>query len=321
MSLAYLPSPTRSALFLGPLPLRFYALCIIAGIVVALWLGARRWAQRGGKSEEVLDVAGWAVVLGIIGGRLYHVLTDPELYFLGRPGTSPIDAIKIWDGGLGIWGAIALGTVGAWIGCRRHGIKLPPFADAVVPGVVFAQGIGRLGNWFNNELYGGPTTLPWGVEIREMDLVTGRAGQFLGVYQPTFLYELLWDIALGFVLIWADRRFRLGNGRVMALYVMGYTSGRVWIEMLRTDDANHILGLRLNVWTSIVVFLLGLAWFVTHRGPREVSVYRDGRVSEPVAAPEKTGQGDTEADEPPAPADPGDEADVTEADGTRETNR
>ncbi len=328
MSLAYLPSPTRSAVFLGPLPLRFYALCIIAGIVVALWLGMRRWAARGGAREEVLDVAGWAVVLGIVGGRLYHVLTDPELYFLGRPGTSPIDAVKIWDGGLGIWGAIALGTLGAWIGCRRHGIRLPPFADAVVPGVVFAQGIGRLGNWFNNELYGGVTTQPWGLTIRSMDLATGRAGPVLGHYQPTFLYELIWDIALGFVLIWADRRFRLGNGRVMALYVMGYTTGRIWIEALRTDTANHILGLRLNIWTCIVVFLLGLAWFVTHRGPREESMYRDGRVSgpdggpavepdaEPVAA-----VGDTDDDAPPAPADPDDEASVTNADGTRETNR
>ena len=155
-----------------------------------------------------------------------------------------------------------------------------------------------------------------GVQNAQVDLQTGRAGEVLGVYQPTFLYELIWDIALGFVLIWADRRFRLGNGRVMALYVMGYTSGRVWIELLRTDDANHILGLRLNVWTSIVVFLLGLAWFLTHRGSREVSVYRDGRVAEPVAA-----VGDTEDDAPPAPADPGDEANVTEAEGTRETNR
>ena len=323
--LAYLPSPTRSAVFLGPLPLRFYALCIIAGIVVALWLGSRRWAARGGRGEEVLDVAGWAVVLGIIGGRVYHVLTDPELYFLGRPGTSPVDAVKIWDGGLGIWGAIALGTVGAWIGCRRHGIRLPPFADAVVPGVVFAQGIGRLGNWFNNELYGGATTLPWGLEIREMDLVTGRAGAVLGVYQPTFLYELLWDIALGFVLIWADRRFRLGNGRVMALYVMGYTVGRAWIEMLRTDTANHVLGLRLNVWTCLVVFLGGLAWFVTHRGPRETSIYRDGRgpaadatADDATTGDATTGDVDTATAVDPEPAG---EASVTKADEGRETTR
>ena len=315
--LASLPSPTRSAVFLGPLPLRFYALCIIAGIVVAIWLGMRRFAARGGKGEDVLDVAGWAVVLGIIGGRLYHVLSDPELYFLGRPGTSPINAFKIWDGGLGIWGAIALGTLGAWIGCRRHGLKLASLADAVVPGVVFAQGIGRLGNWFNNELYGGPTSVPWRLEIHTMDLATGRAGPVIGYFQPTFLYELIWDIALGFVLIWADRRFRMGRGRVMALYVMGYTTGRIWIELLRTDTANHILGLRLNVWTCIVVFLLGLAWFVTHRGPREESVYRDGRApAGPVAA-----VGDTDDDEPVHAADPADAESDTKADSGRETTR
>jgi prolipoprotein diacylglyceryl transferase len=317
--LASLPSPTRSAVFLGPLPLRFYALCIIVGIVVAVWLGMRRWAARGGKPEEVLDVAGWAVVFGIVGGRLYHVVSDPELYFLGRPGTSPVDALKIWDGGLGIWGAIALGTLGAWIGCRRHGLRLPSFADAVVPGVAFAQGIGRIGNWFNNELYGGPTSVPWRLEIHTMDLATGRAGEVIGYFQPTFLYELIWDVALGFALIWADRRFRLGNGRVMALYVMGYTTGRVWIELLRTDDANHILGLRLNVWTSIIVFLLGLAWFVTHRGPREASIYRDGRAPDAGAEPVDT-VGDTDA-ESLDPADPGGEADVTKADGDRETTR
>jgi prolipoprotein diacylglyceryl transferase len=290
--LATIPSPTHSVWHLGPLPIRAYALCIIVGILVAIWLTTRRWVERGGNPDHVWDVGAWAIVLGIIGGRLYHVLSDPELYFLGRPGTSPVNALKIWDGGLGIWGAIALGGVGAWIGCRRRRIRLAVFADAAVPGVIFAQAIGRWGNWFNNELYGGPTSLPWGLQIHDLDngqaqaCTFGKIGaQVCGVYQPTFLYESLWDIAIGVGLILIDRRLRLGRGNVLALYVMGYTAGRAWIEALRTDHANHFLGLRLNDWTAVVVFLGGLAWFVTHGGfhaEREASPYyaTDGPVEE-----------------------------------------
>nr|WP_234971427.1 prolipoprotein diacylglyceryl transferase [Jatrophihabitans endophyticus] len=298
--LASIPSPTRSVWHLGPLPVRAYALCIIVGIVVALWVATRRWRERGGDPDHVWDVAGWAIVFGIVGGRLYHVLTDPELYF--GSGRHPLDALKIWDGGLGIWGAIALGGVGAWIGCRRRGIRLAVFADACIPGVVFAQAIGRLGNWFNNELYGAPTDLPWGLEIHNLSIETGRSnGAVIGTFQPTFLYELLWDAAVGVALILLDRRLRLGRGNVLALYVMGYTLGRFWIELLRRDDANHILGLRLNVWTSIVVFLLGLAYFLRHggfRAEREASPYQDSHVAVPVAAdPAPAGQGAPEADE------------------------
>jgi prolipoprotein diacylglyceryl transferase len=284
--LASIPSPTRSVWHLGPLPIRAYAICIIIGILVAIWLTTRRWRERGGNPDHVWDVAAWAIVLGIIGGRLYHVVTDPELYFAS--GKHPIDAFKVWDGGLGIWGAIALGTLGAWIGCRRRNIRLAVFADAAVPGVIFAQAIGRWGNWFNNELYGGPTSLPWGLQVHDIDVATGHAqpctfgnlgAQICGTYQPTFLYECLWDIAIGFALLWLDRRLRLGRGNVMALYVMGYTAGRGWIEALRTDHANHFLGLRLNDWTSVIVFLLGLAWFLTHGGfhaAREPSPYYAG---------------------------------------------
>jgi prolipoprotein diacylglyceryl transferase len=283
--LAELPSPSRSVWHLGPLPVRAYALCIIAGILVALWLTTRRWRERGGGDDDIWDIAGWAILFGIIGGRLYHVVTDPELYF--GAGKHPLNALKIWDGGLGIWGAIALGTLGAWIGCRRKGVSLIVFADAAAPGVIFAQGIGRWGNWFNNELYGGPTSLPWKLQIHDIDVVTGHAqpctfghlGQMVcGYYQPTFLYESLWDLALGFLLLYLDRRLRLGHGNVMAMYVMGYTLGRVWIEALRTDHANHILGLRLNVWTSLIVFALALAWFLRHGGlhaTRDESPYRD----------------------------------------------
>src|SRR5690606_8328773 len=175
----------------------------------------------------------------------------------------PIEALFIWNGGLGVWGAIALGGVGVWIGCRRRGISLTAVADTVAPGVVIAQGIGRLGNYFNQELFGGPTDLPWGLEIDP-----GRPGTVPGVltYHPTFLYEMLWDFAVGFTLIWLGRRFELRHGRLFALYVAGYTAGRFWIEGMRVDPAHEILGLRLNQWTSIVIFLGAVVYFWLRRG-------------------------------------------------------
>jgi prolipoprotein diacylglyceryl transferase len=290
VQLASIPSPSHSVWHLGPLPIRAYALCIIAGILVAIWLTTRRWVDRRGNPDHVWDIAGWAIVLGILGGRIYHVLTDPELYF--GDGRHPIDAVKIWDGGLGIWGAIALGAVGAWIGCRRRNISLAVFADAAVPGVVFAQAIGRWGNWFNNELYGRATNLPWKLQIHCLDIDVGHAtncpgtnSTVLGYFHPTFLYESLWDVAVGVALLLIDRRLRLGRGNVMALYVMGYTVGRAWIEAMRTDHANHFLGLRLNDWTSLVVFLGGLAWFISHDGfkaARESSPYPNEPEPEPA---------------------------------------
>lgn len=266
MSLASIPSPAQGVWHLGPLPIRAYALAIIAGIVLAAWIGEKRWVARGGAPGEVLDVAVWAVPFGIVGGRLYHVITTPEPYF-GRGG-DPMRAFAIWQGGLGIWGAIALGALGAWIGCRRRGIPLPAFADALAPGLLVAQAVGRLGNWFNQELYGGPSTLPWALRIDPEHREPGYLN--VATYHPTFLYELLWNLAAAAVLVWADRRWKLGHGRVFALYVALYCAGRVWIEMLRIDTAEHFLGLRLNVFTSIVLGLLAVAYLVWQRGrPRE----------------------------------------------------
>jgi prolipoprotein diacylglyceryl transferase len=258
---AYLPSPSQGVWNLGPVPIRAYALCILAGIVVAVWWTRRRWAARGGDPEVILDVVLWAVPFGIVGGRLYHLITDPELYF--TKGQQPIRALYIWDGGLGIWGAVALGAVGAWIGCRRHGLALADFADAAAPGLVLAQGIGRWGNYFNQELYGGPTTLPWALQIdpahRPLDTPN------IGLYQPTFLYESLWDIGVAVLLVWAGRRYALRGGRLFALYAAAYTVGRAWVEALRVDHANHFLGLRLNDWTSLIVFLAAVAFLIWHR--------------------------------------------------------
>lgn len=257
--LAYLPSPPQGVWYLGPFALRAYALCIIVGIVVAIWWGDRRWVARGGQAGTVLDIAVWAVPFGLIGGRLYHVATDWQKYF--GAGADPVDALKIWEGGLGIWGAVAFGALGAWIGCRRRGIPLPAFGDALAPAILLAQAIGRLGNWFNQELFGGPTTLPWGLRVD--DSVAETAGYAAGtLFHPTFLYELLWNLAGAALLVWADRRFRLGHGRVFWLYVVVYTTGRVWIEALRIDPAHGFLGLRLNVWTSILVGVGALVAFV-----------------------------------------------------------
>jgi prolipoprotein diacylglyceryl transferase len=269
-----IPSPEQGVWHLGPVPLRAYALCIIAGIIVAVWLGERRWVARGGRAGEVTEIATWMVPFGILGGRIYHVITTPEPYF--GTGGQPLHALYIWEGGLGIWGAIALGGVGAWIACRRRGIPLPAFADALAPGLLVAQAIGRLGNWFNNELYGGPTDLPWRLKIYEWE--GGRAALgvdnqpiVLGYFHPTFLYELLWNLAAALFVIWADRRFRLGHGRAFALYVVSYCVGRLWIELLRTDPAEHFFGVRLNVFTAIVVGLGALVYFIAMRGrPREV---------------------------------------------------
>ncbi|MFC4499083.1 MULTISPECIES: prolipoprotein diacylglyceryl transferase [Streptomyces] len=255
MNLAYIPSPSRGVLHLGPIPLRGYAFCIIIGVFVAVWLGNKRWIARGGRVGTVADISVWAVPFGLVGGRLYHVITDYELYF--SEGRDWVDAFKIWEGGLGIWGAIALGAVGAWIGCRRRGIPLPAYADAIAPGIALAQAIGRWGNWFNQELYGKPTDLPWALHI-----TSSSDGRVPGYYHPTFLYESLWCIGVALLVIWADRRFKLGHGRAFALYVAAYCVGRAWIEYMRVDDAHHILGLRLNDWTAIVVFLLAVTYIV-----------------------------------------------------------
>lgn len=259
--LASLPSPSQGVWHLGPIPIRAYALCIIAGIAVAIWLTRRRWAARGGDPDDVVDVALWAIPFGVVGGRLYHVLTDPELYF--APGRDPMRAFYVWEGGLGIWGAVALGALGAWIGCRRRGIDFLEFGDALAPGLVLAQAIGRWGNYFNQELYGGPTTLPWALRIDPAHRPADSPD--VALYHPTFLYESLWNVAVAVLLLWVDRRFTVPRGKLFALYVAAYTLGRGAIEGLRIDHANHFLGLRLNEWTSAIVFLAAVGVLLWRR--------------------------------------------------------
>ena len=255
---AYLPSPSTGVLHLGPFPLRAYAVCIIVGVVVACWLGDRRWVARGGVKGTVWDVAGLAVPGGIIGARIYHVITSPAQYQ-----AHPVQALFIWRGGLGIPGGILGGVIVGVIVCRRRGILPLPLADAIAPGVVLAQAIGRFGNYFNQELFGRPTTLPWGLTINpdNPDAVPGAQA-----YHPTFLYESLWDVGVALVVLWADRRYKLGGGRVFALYLALYAVGRFWIEALRIDQAQHFFGLRLNDYVMGVIFAAAVSFFVLRRG-------------------------------------------------------
>lgn len=259
MAAAAIPSPPQSVWELGPLPIRAYAMAILVGIFVAMWVGDRRWVARGGRLGTVYDIAVWAVPFGIVGGRLYHVLTDWSTYF-GADGLGFLAALQIWRGGLGIWGAIALGGVGTWIACRRRGIPLPPMADSLAIGVALAQAIGRWGNWFNQELFGRPTDLPWGLRIDPAHRPPGYA-QY-ETFHPTFLYESIWLIGVAGLAAWADRRFRMGHGRVFALYVALYSAGRLVMETLRIDPATHVGGLRINVYTSIIVGLAAVAYLV-----------------------------------------------------------
>lgn len=289
----FIPSPSQGVWHLGPLPIRGYALCIIAGVFLAIWFGERRWVARGGTKGQIGDLALWAVPAGLIGARLYHVITDHDLYF--GDGRHPIDVFKVWQGGLAIWGAIAGGVVGGLIYAHREKIRFRVLADTLAPALLLAQAVGRWGNYFNQELFGRPTTKPWGLEIDRAHRPPGLE-QF-ATFHPTFLYECLWSLAAIGVILVLERRFRLGYGRVFALYVMIYCAGRAWIENLRVDtvEYNDVLGLRLNVWTSLVMFVLALGYFVVvgrrHRG-REESPYAEERAGEPASTPAQAGDTD-----------------------------
>lgn len=257
-----IPTPGISEIELGPLTIHFYALCIVTGIGLAIYLGDRRYQRAGGGKNVVPDVAIVAVPAGIIGGRLYHLITSPDAYF-GSNG-HPLDAFKIWQGGLGIWGAIALGTLVAWKQherLKRQGrtgmLSFAQFADALAPGVLLAQAIGRFGNWFNGELFGKPTTLPWGLEIPVASRPVGY--ESFQTFQPTFLYESLWCILIALLIISLERNFKPGQG--FLFYVSGYSVGRFFIESMRIDNAHTIAGLRVNVWVSLVVALAGAYLF------------------------------------------------------------
>lgn len=268
--LTEIPSPTEGVLWLGPVPLRAYAICILTGVVLATMITGRRLEGRGYSRDAAVDVALWIVPFGIVGGRLYHVITTPQPYF--GEGGHPLDAFKVWEGGLGIWGAVVLGAVGAWLGARKAGVPFPVLADCVAPALPLAQAIGRFGNYFNNELYGRATNVPWALEIHQWDMNKGRAvvdstgaPVVLGTFHPTFLYEAIWCMLIALVIWRLSDSGRLRQGQAFALYVMLYPLGRIVVELMRSDFANRILGVRVNVWVCGIVFLLGLAIFIARR--------------------------------------------------------
>lgn len=273
-----IPSPDISYFELGPVRVHFYALFILLGITVAILVGAKRFKSRGGESAMILDIALWAVPFGIIGGRFYHVITHWDFYF--HQGADLSKVFAIWEGGLAIYGALAFGTVGAYLGARSAGVKFLAFADAIAPGILLAQALGRLGNYFNNELFGLPTTLPWGLEISTSNDAYPQGFPAGVLFHPTFLYEMIWN-TIGFVaLILLDRRLKLQWGQMFAAYLMVYSLGRAFIESIRIDPSEVYFGLRTNVWSAIFGLAIGLALFIWSRRThieRESSVYLPGR--------------------------------------------
>ena len=283
--IAAIPSPEISYIELGPIRLHFYALFILSGIILALVLTESRLRTRGAESGVALDISLWAIPFGILGGRFFHVVTHPNDYFF--PGADLFAVFRIWEGGLAIYGALIFGALGAFIGSRAAGIKFSSYLDAVAPGVLLAQAIGRWGNYFNNELFGTPTDLPWGLEIPSSNPAY-PVGLPEGVlFHPTFLYESIWSLAGVAILLAADKRFNLRWGKMLGLYLVYYSVGRVWIEAIRIDPSEIVLGLRINIWSAIVGITIGLVilFVQSRRHPGlESSVYRPGKQPADVVA-------------------------------------
>lgn len=273
-----IPSPEWSYFDLGPFRIHAYALCILAGIVAATIMTSMRLTKRGAEPGIVLDIILWAVPLGIIGARIYHVLTHPGDYFYA--GADLLRTLYIWEGGNAIFGALLGGAVGAFIGCRMTGIRFWTFADALAPGMLLAQAMGRLGNWFNHELYGLPTTLPWGLEISS-DNPAFPVGLPEGtLFHPTFLYEIIWNVLGVAVILFLERKMTLRWGKAFAVYLIWYGLGRSFFEAIRVDPSEMFLGVRTNIWAAWVAIALGIVIFIVqsrrHTGV-EISPYVPGR--------------------------------------------
>ena len=256
MLVASIPSPHTGVLNVGPLHIHLYGLTLLVAILACVWLTTRRWKRQGGDPDLVIRVAVWGVAFGIVGARAYHDVTS----WSEVPSPKWKGVFEVWQGGLGVWGGILLGTLAGWVVVRRAGVRFAPFMDAAAPGLLLAQGIGRIGNWWNQELFGKPTSLPWGLKID----VAHRPPQYPlnATFHPTFLYELIWDVAGVLLLLWVAKRWRIKPPGLFALYVAYYCFGRFFEELLRVDPAHHILGLRLNAWVSIVLFAIAVPVFV-----------------------------------------------------------
>ena len=308
---ASIPSPSISTFSLGPVTIHIYALCIMTGIVVAAILTNSRLTRRGAEPWVVIDIALLAVPFAIVVARFYHVVTHAGFYFReDHEWWNPFvkDAIwNVWDGGIAIYGALIGGAIGAWLGCKWTGIRFWTFADALAPGLLLAQAIGRFGNWFNQELFGRPTDLPWGLEIDPSDpaFPAGLAPETL--FHPTFLYEVIWNVIGVFVLLWLGRRFTLQWGRLFGLYLAWYSAGRIVWESIRIDPSDIILGLRTNVWAAIIGVVLGLAIFLVQRRRHtglEPSPYVAGREWRPDGAVQSQDTDDfVDLSDPTVPAD------------------
>jgi prolipoprotein diacylglyceryl transferase len=255
-----IPSPDVSSIQLGNFTIHFYAICILVGIVAAAFLTNARLTKRGAEPGIVLDIILWAVPLGIIGARIFHVLTHPDDYFY--PGADLLRTLYIWEGGIAIFGALIGGAIGAWIGCRITGIRFWTFADAVAPGLLLAQAFGRFGNWFNQELFGVPTTLPWGLEIDQSNPAWPLGLPAGTLFHPTFLYEVIWNLLGVAVILLVERMFRLQWGKVLGVYLIWYGVGRTVWESIRIDPSEVFLGLRVNVWAALLAILVGLVILV-----------------------------------------------------------
>jgi prolipoprotein diacylglyceryl transferase len=285
---ASIPSPSINSIHLGPLDIHFYALMYLVGIAVAIMLTRRRWRAVGGDPELVGEIALWVVPAGIIGGRIYFDITTPM--DIPHVWYGPL---AVWSGGLGIWGGVLLGgLVGIWR-LRKRGVSPALFADAMAPGLLMAQGIGRIGNYFNKELFGRPTSLPWGLQIPYQYRVTGgipTADLHFSTFQPTFLYELIFDFAWAGVLIWIGHRRQIKPPGIFALYVFGYSAYRIFEESLRIDSSVHIFGLRLNFYIATILAIIGAVWFVrTQRRPARVLVAQPALAAPDSSAPDSSG--------------------------------
>ncbi|TQM61330.1 prolipoprotein diacylglyceryl transferase [Klugiella xanthotipulae] len=270
-----IPSPDVSYFAIAGLRIHIYALCIMVGIVAAILLTNRRLTRRGGEPWVVLDFAFWTVILGIVGARAYHVLTHPNDYFY--EGANFWNVVAVNQGGIAIFGALLGGAVGALIACKFTGIRFLSFADALVPGLLLAQAFGRLGNWFNHEIFGTPTTLPWGLEIESSNPAFPLGLAEGTLFHPTFLYEIIWNLLGVVVILYVERRLRTHWGETLALYLVWYGIGRAAIESIRLDPSEVFLGIRVNLWTALLAILLGLVLFIVQRRRHtgvEPSVYR-----------------------------------------------
>lgn len=299
---ASIPSPSISYFDLGPLRIHIYALCIITGIIIAVLLTNRRLTKRGAEPWVVIDIALFAVPLAIIAARIYHVVTHWDFYF--GEGANPLSALYIWEGGIAIYGALIGGAVGAWLGCRWTGIRFWTFADALAPGLLLAQAIGRFGNWFNQELFGLPTDVPWGLEIDYPNPAWPIGLPEGTLFHPTFLYEVLWNGLGVVVLLWVGARFRLQWGRLFALYLIWYSAGRIVWESIRIDPSDIFFGIRTNVWAAIAGVVLGLVIFFVQKRRHpgyEPSPYVPGREWTPEGAVQSQDTDDfVDVSEPPA---------------------